>query len=118
MRSTFSGTMGLGKANTLVFGAAVMAALLVGLLPAKPAHTATFTVINTADNGAGSLRQAITDANATTDADTIKFNIPGTAAGCNATSGVCTISPSSVLPEIINPVVTTATASQGPEQTL
>jgi hypothetical protein len=97
--------MGLGKANTLVFGAAVMAALLVGLLAAKPAHTATFTVTNTADAGAGSLRQAITDANATTDADTIKFNIPGTAAGCNATSGVCTISPSSVLPEIINPVV-------------
>lgn len=40
---------------------------------------ATFTVINTNDSGAGSLRQAILDANATPGADTIAFNIPGQA---------------------------------------
>jgi hypothetical protein len=37
----------------------------------------TFTVINTNDSGAGSLRQAITDANAMAGADTIIFDIPG-----------------------------------------
>src|SRR5262245_52055447 len=35
---------------------------------------ATFTVLNTNDAGAGSLRQAILDANADTVADTILFN--------------------------------------------
>jgi hypothetical protein len=38
---------------------------------------ATFTVTTTADDGAGSLRQAILDSNATPGADTIAFNIPG-----------------------------------------
>ena len=38
----------------------------------------TFTVTNTNDSGAGSLRQAITDANGMAGADTIAFNIPGT----------------------------------------
>ncbi|MFB3079708.1 MAG: hypothetical protein ACE1Y4_17060, partial [Lysobacterales bacterium] len=51
-----------------------------------------FTVTNTADSGAGSLRQAILDANAAAGTDTIKFNIPGT--------GPHTISPASALPEI------------------
>ncbi|MBL1178773.1 DUF4347 domain-containing protein, partial [Pantanalinema sp. GBBB05] len=40
-------------------------------------HTlATFTVTNTSDSGAGSLRQAILDANASTGADTITFAGP------------------------------------------
>jgi uncharacterized repeat protein (TIGR01451 family) len=39
----------------------------------------TYTVTNTNDSGAGSLRQAILDANANPGADTINFNIPGTA---------------------------------------
>ncbi|MEM6473506.1 MAG: lectin-like protein, partial [Planctomycetota bacterium] len=37
----------------------------------------TFTVTNTYDSGAGSLRQAIIDANANAGADTIEFNIAG-----------------------------------------
>jgi hypothetical protein len=49
------------------------------------AGAATFTVTNTNDSGAGSLRQAIIDANANAGADTIAFNIPG--------SGVHTIQP-------------------------
>jgi len=42
-----------------------------------PAHAATFTVINLNDSGDGSLRQAITDANASPGADTITFNVSG-----------------------------------------
>src|SRR5688572_23214049 len=41
------------------------------------AHAAaTFTVTNTNDSGAGSLRQAILDANANPGQDMISFNIP------------------------------------------
>ena len=62
----------------------------------------TFTVTNTDDSGTGSLRKAITDANAhaNTDADTpdiIAFAIPG--------AGVHTIAPGSLLPAITDPVV-------------
>jgi CSLREA domain-containing protein len=58
----------------------------------------TFTVLNTADAGAGSLRQAILDANANNfAADTIAFNIAG--------AGVHTISPLSALPDITETVV-------------
>ena len=54
---------------------------------------ATYTVTNTNDSGAGSLRQAITNANATPGvADTIEFNIPG--------SGVHTIVLATPLPDI------------------
>jgi fibronectin-binding autotransporter adhesin len=51
---------------------------LVALLgAADAAQGANFTVNNTADSGAGSLRQAITDANAATDAsNTIVFSLP------------------------------------------
>jgi hypothetical protein len=62
----------------------------------------TFTVTNTTDGGPGSLRKAITDANgqANIDANTpdiISFAIPGV--------GVQTITPSSPLPAITDPVV-------------
>ena len=53
---------------------------------------ATYTVINTNDSGAGSLRQLILDANANAGADTINFNITGT--------GVHTINVASALPTI------------------
>ncbi len=56
----------------------------------------TYTVTTTADSGAGSLRQAILDANANPGADTIAFAIVG--------SGVHTIAPSSPLPTITGPV--------------
>ena len=38
-----------------------------------PAHASTFTVTNLNDSGAGSLRQAVMDANAAAGADTIIF---------------------------------------------
>ena len=44
----------------------------------QPAIAADFAVINTANEGPGSLRQAILDANALPGADRIVFNIPGT----------------------------------------
>ncbi len=66
---------------------------------------ATFTVTNTSDSGAGSLRQAILDANATPDTDAIAFNIGG--------GGVQTIAPLSVLPTITSPVVIDGTTQPG-----
>jgi hypothetical protein len=72
----------------LVFGAIVRAA------------AETFVVTNTNDSGPGSLRQAITSANAHSNganADVINFNISG--------SGVRTIVLASALPEITDPVV-------------
>ena len=64
---------------------------------AATAPAATFTVTNTNDSGAGSLRKAIEDANTAAGADTIAFNVSG--AGCGG-SGVCTITPQSVLPTV------------------
>ncbi|MEP7009422.1 MAG: choice-of-anchor Q domain-containing protein [Acidobacteriota bacterium] len=52
-------------------GLAGLAALAAG--GATPADAATFTVTTLADSGAGSLRQAITDANGAAGADTIDF---------------------------------------------
>lgn len=57
----------------------------------------TFTVTNTDDNGPGSLRQAILDSNTNAGTDTIAFNISG--------SGVHTISPTTALPNVVDPVV-------------
>ena len=56
------------------------------------AIAATFTVTNTNDSGAGSLRQAITDANNALGPHVINFNIPGT--------GPFTISPATEFPAL------------------
>ncbi len=66
---------------------------------------ATFQVTTNLDFNAGSLRQAITDANATPGTNTITFNIPG--------SGVQTISVSSQLPVITNTLVIDGTTQPG-----
>jgi hypothetical protein len=66
------------------------------------AWAATFTVMNTADSGAGSLRQAILDANANAGADTIAFAIPGSDPGCS--TGICLITAFSALPGITDAV--------------
>lgn len=58
--------------------------------------SATFTVINTSDSGAGSLRQAILDANGNPGADLINFQIPG--------GNVPTISILTALPTITDQV--------------
>ncbi|HVD96870.1 MAG TPA: T9SS type A sorting domain-containing protein [Cytophagaceae bacterium] len=59
-------------------------------------QAATFTVTNTNDAGAGSLRQAILDANANGATDIINFNITGT--------GPFTITLASALPAISTPI--------------
>ncbi len=59
-------------------------------LAAAAVSAATFTVTTTADSGPGSLRQAITDANASAGPHTVVFDIPG--------SGVQTIAVPSNLP--------------------
>ncbi|HSH39386.1 MAG TPA: hypothetical protein VK993_11425 [Chthoniobacterales bacterium] len=66
------------------------------LLLTGTAAAADFVVTNTQDNGPGSLRQAILDANESAGADRIVFNIPG--------AGVHTIGVGSGLPAITDPV--------------
>lgn len=65
----------------------------------------TFTVTNAADSGAGSLRQAITSANASAGLDTINFNI--------AESGIQFVFVGSPLPTITDPVVIDGTTQPG-----
>jgi hypothetical protein len=68
--------------------------------------TGLFTVTTTADDGPGSLRQAILDADAATGAtSTIDFAIPG--------AGIVTIAPASPLPPITGPVVIDGTSQPG-----
>src|SRR5215212_1992266 len=74
-----------------IVAAVGVAFVLWGLVLASPAHAAILTVTNTNDAGAGSLRQAIIDANAAAGADTI--NLP---------SGTYLLS--SQLPTITSPV--------------
>ena len=66
---------------------------------------AAFTVTNTNDAGAGSLRDAIDQANAAAGADTIDFNIAG--------AGPHTIAPTSALPTITEAVTLDATTQPG-----
>ena len=71
-----------------------------------PAGPGTFTVSNTNNAGAGSLRQAILDSNASAgQRDTIAFNIAG--------SGPHTIAPTSPLPTITDPVTIDGTTPAG-----
>jgi fructose-specific component phosphotransferase system IIB-like protein len=64
-----------------------------------------FVVTNANDHGAGSLRQAMLDANATPGLDNITFNIPA--------AGVQTINLLIALPVITDPVVIDATTQPG-----
>src|SRR6266576_2660267 len=66
---------------------------------------ATFTLTTTGDSGAGSLRQAILDANAASGTDTIEFQIPG--------SPPFTIMPTLPLPALTGPVIINATTQTG-----
>jgi parallel beta-helix repeat protein len=66
---------------------------------------ATFTVTNTSDSGAGSLRQAILDANSAGGADTIAFNIPG--------SGPFVIMPLTLLPPLAGETTLDGTTQPG-----
>jgi hypothetical protein len=63
-------------------------------------YSDTYIVINTNDAGAGSLRQAIENANIYPGSHTIIFNIPNSDPGYNSTIGVWKISLVSTLPMI------------------
>lgn len=78
------------------------AALLLG---AGRALANTYTVTTTADTGAGSLRKAITDANARFGADTIVFNLSG--------SGPFVITPTSTLPSLFAATTVDGTSQPG-----
>lgn len=69
------------------------------------AHGDIFLVTNTADSGPGSLRWAITNANANAGADTIDFQITGTPP--------FTINPLSALPAVTGPVTINGTTQTG-----
>lgn len=69
------------------------------------AKAATYTVTTTDDAGAGSLRQAIIDANGSVGADTIAFSIAG--------AGVHTITPATVLPAITDTVTIDGSTQPG-----
>src|SRR5215207_10024366 len=69
-----------------------------------PAFAATFPVTTTNDTGAGSLRQAIVDANANPGPDIITFNIA---------SGGLSILPASALPIVSDPVTIDGSTQPG-----
>jgi len=69
------------------------------------AAAATYTVTTVSDSGAGSLRQAMLNANGNSGLNTISFNISGT--------GPFTITPASALPTITNPVILDGTTQPG-----
>lgn len=77
----------------------------------------TYTVTNTNDAGAGSLRQAISDANIYPGTHSIVFNIPTSDANYHAVQGVWKITPASTLPIIMRSNLlidgTTQTTNQG-----
>ncbi len=72
-------------------------ALVVVMIAGAVAFAGPYTVTNTDDSGAGSLRWAIESANAHTGADRIEFNIDG--------DGPHTIYPSVDLPDITDSVI-------------
>ena len=82
------GLLGGGSVLAATAGASGLGALL---LAASPAGAASFTVTNLNDSGAGSLRQAILDANAAPTDDVIDF-APGLSGTILLTSGQMMIS--------------------------
>ena len=95
-----------GACRSRAFAACGVLLALCSLLFAPAAFAATFTVNNTNDTGAGSLRQAITSANSAPGPDIIVFNIGGV-------GSVQTIIPVSALPDITDPVTLDAWTQGG-----
>jgi hypothetical protein len=76
-----------------------------GALESAISDTTTLTVTTTANSGAGSLRQAILDANATSNTETIEFNISG-----NCPRGIVLSTP---LPDITDGLIIDAFTQTG-----
>ena len=79
--------------------------ILVFLLASGWLESATFNVTHTGDSGAGSLRQAILDANALTGPDVIEFKLTGTAPNV--------IRPLSPLPLVTDTVIIAGSSQNG-----
>jgi len=87
----------------------IITMLLIYILPIS--HTSVlsvslysgFYVTNTGSSGAGSLRQAMLDADANAGMDYIHFNIPETDPGYSETLGVWFINLTTVLPQLTDP---------------
>ncbi|MBP1658646.1 MAG: alkaline phosphatase, partial [Bacteroidetes bacterium] len=73
--------------------------------PSPTSIGSVFVVTTINDTGNGSLRKAISDANVSPGADTIRFNI--------SPAGAKTITPLSKLPNIIDPVTIDGTTQPG-----
>jgi hypothetical protein len=105
-------TSSLTHVNRVAFilGIVSLVATLVGTILVSanagfsfsPPAGQSFIVTNANDQGSGSLRDAITNANATPGLDTIVFNIPAT--------GLKTINLLTSLPDITDPIVIDATS--------
>lgn len=84
---------------------ALFPAILIQVAVSTQLQAATFTVANVNDSGSGSLRAAISNANAIAGIDLVDFNLPGTSP--------FTINLSTVLPSITEPVTIDATTQTG-----
>ncbi len=69
-------------------------------------NATVFTVINTGDSGSGSLRDALTYANAMPGPNSIVFNIPASDPNYDSGKGIWTITPQSTLPFITQSSIT------------
>ncbi len=87
------------------FGIRLCTLVLSLAVTSPPLSAATFTVSSTNDSGPGTLRQAILDANAAGDLDTIQFLLPGVPP--------FTIAPASALPPLAAPVFIDGTTQPG-----
>ena len=83
-----------GNTMTVLSSIVVSAVLAVGSITAAAAEAATFIVTNLNDSGTGSLRQAIINANTTSEADSVYFS--------GGLSGTITLA--SALSDITNPL--------------
>lgn len=103
MKSTLFSRWPAGVAPSL--RALLVCGLLSPLLGGNFLFAGTFTVVSANDDGPGSLRQAILDANAQPGPDTILFSIPGT--------GVQTIHLATVLPPLEGSVTLDGSSQPG-----
>jgi len=64
------------RTNLRLFGTIILTTLFTLTISVMRAEAATFTVTNSNNSGAGSLRQAVLDTNAAPGSDTIVFDSP------------------------------------------
>ena len=105
----------LRRFTSLLLFSLLLCAGFLAAAPAQKASAATYTVTNSNSDGAGSLRQAILDANDHPGADTIAFAIPTSDPGYASPLGVWFIHLTLVLPMLEDPagVVIDATTQPG-----